>query len=151
MNASTPLQIFPRGFPKDFSVLLGLRTRTSTPSRVPLFSIYSSESEEVLAILVGSEIALYYQDMNDPLSDPILVQFPLNINDEKWHRLGLSVKGDSITLLADCTREITKRFPRKVNATIATDGLILIGVQLMEEEGYFTVRICINLKNLHNL
>lgn len=59
----------------------------------------------------------------------------------RWHRLGFSVKGDSVTLIADCTTQITKKLERKITSKLSTDGLILTGVQLMEDESYFTVNI----------
>lgn len=72
--------LFPNGFPLDFSILTVIKPKPNI-GRVPLFSIYSSESEEVLSLLVGTDIALYYQDTEgNPKSDPV-VSFGVNIDD----------------------------------------------------------------------
>lgn len=106
-----------------------------------MFSIYTSESEESLVLFVGSEIAVVYQDSEGNLNEDSLISFEASTNDLKWHRIGISVKGDSITILFDCTKQITKKLERSSNPRIATDGLIFMGVQLDEEEDYFMVKI----------
>lgn len=62
--------------------MMTLRAR-KTRARVPLFTMYSSESEEVLSIVVGTSIGLYYQDSTGLPTDSSLVEFPINIDDEK--------------------------------------------------------------------
>lgn len=108
-------------------------------SRASVFSIYSSESEESLIFYVGSEVALVYQD--EVLVEDNLISFDANTNDFNWHRIGISVKGDSITLIFDCTKQITKKITRSKTSRIHTDGLLFMGVQLDEEEEYFMVKI----------
>lgn len=108
-------------------------------SRVPVFSIYTSESEESLVLFVGSEIAVVYQDSEGVLVEDNLISFDASTNDLQWHRIAISVKGDSITLIFDCSQQITKKLQRSANPRIATDGLIFMGVQLDEEEDYFMV------------
>lgn len=56
----------------------------------------------------------------------------------RWHRIGISVKGDSATLIIDCQQQITKKLDRSAVSKIAYNGLLLIGVQLDEEADYFT-------------
>lgn len=63
--------------------MMTLRAR-KIQGRVPLFSMYSSESEEVLSVLVGTSIALHYQDITGRPVDNSLIDFPINIDDEKW-------------------------------------------------------------------
>jgi len=129
-------QVIPDLFPTDFSILAVIRSR-QTFSRVPVFSIYTSESEESLVLFVGSEIALVYQDLENSLGDETMISFEADTNDLEWHRIGLSVKGDSVTLIFDCGKQITKRLPRSLTSRVMTDGLIFMGVQLDEEEEYF--------------
>ncbi|KAL1380744.1 hypothetical protein pipiens_013966 [Culex pipiens pipiens] len=130
-------QAFPGGFPTDFSLLVVLK---ATPNlvRVPLFSVYSSDSEEVLMLMVGMEVALYYQDTDGEPEEESLISFGVGIDDQRWHRLGISVKGDSVTLVLDCNTQITRQLKRKPSSTIAVDGLILTGMQLNEDDGFFT-------------
>lgn len=102
--------------------------------------MYSSESEEVLSVEVGQQIVLFYQDTDlNPVEDNYIT-FDVDIDDNKWHRLAFSVKGDSVTLIVDCNEHYTTTLQREANSKLATDGLILIGVQLMEEASFFTVR-----------
>lgn len=42
-----------------------------------------------------------------------------------------------MTILVDCTTQLTKRLDRSVTARVATEGLILMGVQLVETESFF--------------
>lgn len=75
-------QVFPSGFPVDFSILLVIKP-TRKIGRVPIFSMYSSENEEVLTLLVGSQIVLYYQDTDgNPFEDSFIL-FEADIDDEK--------------------------------------------------------------------
>lgn len=92
-----------------------------------------------------------YQDVEGNLVEDNLISFEGNTNDLKWHRIGISIKGDSITLILDCTKQITKKLLRTPNPRIAIDGLIFMGVQLDEEEDYFMVKIlAISQKAFYN-
>lgn len=74
--------IFTDGFPIDFSILVTLRY-TGPIESVPLFSMYSSTSERVFAFIVGSDVALQYQDMDgNPLDDEI-ISFGVSIADNR--------------------------------------------------------------------
>lgn len=106
-------------------------------ARVPVFSIYTSDSEESLVLFVGSEIAVVYQDSEGEQLEDNLISFEGSTNDLQWHRIGISFKGDSITLILDCNTQVTKKLQRTANPKIALDGLIFMGVQLDEEEDYF--------------
>lgn len=55
----------------------------------------------------------------------------------RWHRIGLSIKGDSITLVLDCAQQITRKFERGEDSRVSTLGLILSGRQLKEDEEFF--------------
>jgi collagen type V/XI/XXIV/XXVII, alpha len=132
------VQVLSEGFPGDFSIIAVLRSSQAF-SRVPVFSIYNQDSEEVLVLFVGSEIAVVYQDTDGEIIEDNLISFEASTNDLKWHRIGISFKGDSITLIFDCAKQINKKLPRSANPKLATDGLIFMGVQLDEEEEYFMV------------
>lgn len=43
-----------------------------------------------------------------------------------------------MTVLADCVTQMTKRLDRTKSASVATDGLILTGIQLVEGDQFFT-------------
>lgn len=139
-------QVFSEGFPTDFSIITVLKSSKDF-SRVPVFSIYNQESEETLVLYVGSEIAVVYQDTQGNLNDDSLISFEANTNDLEWHRIGISFKGDSVTVIFDCSKQITKKLPRSANPKLATDGLVFMGVQLDEEEEYFMVTSKFDLVN----
>lgn len=126
------------GFPGDFSLITVLKP-SQVFSRVPIFSMQSQDGEEVLVVFVGSEIAVIYQDSESEILEDNLISFEASTNDLKWHRIGISFKGDSITVIFDCSKQITKKLPRSANPKLAVDGLIFMGVQFDEEEEYFTV------------
>lgn len=136
MITMSTLDIFEDGFPIDFSVLLTLRPSRHT-GRATLFSIYSSQSKKVLAMTVGRDVALYYED---PGGCPLIMDlhsFGVDIADDRWHRLALSVRGDTMTLIVDCDRQITRPLKRRGGVPIAVDGLILTGIQLQEADGFY--------------
>jgi len=48
----------------------------------------------------------------------------------RWHRLGVSVKGDSVTVIADCERQQTRPLPRPAGDAVTNDGILLLGQQI---------------------
>lgn len=76
--------VFPNGFPKDFSILSVIRSHRSTPrTALPLFSMYSQSSEKVLSLMVGSDIQLYYQDTDGNPMRNTIVSFGIGFADER--------------------------------------------------------------------
>ena len=53
----------------------------------------------------------------------------------RWHRLGISIKGDTVTLISDCQKSVTKPLLRQ-NRRLSNAGIILIGQQLIDESLY---------------
>lgn len=123
-------KIFTDGFPIDFSVLLTVRHSRLSSGRATLFSIYSADNKKVLALTVGRDVALFYDDPKGVRE----YSFGVDIADDRWHRLGLSVKGDSMTLIVDCDQQVTRALNRRSGIALAVDGLILVGIQMEEEE-----------------
>lgn len=75
--------VFPNGFPKDFSILTVIRSRRSNRNVLPLFSMYSQSSERVLSLMVGSDIQLYYQDTDGTPIRNTIVSFGIGFADER--------------------------------------------------------------------
>ena len=131
--------VFPNGFPQDFSILLVLKSNnTRSMTNSPVFTIYSAESDDVLSVTVGRNIGFVYQEFDGPFDHKNIIDFGIGIDDNKWHRIGISVKGNSVTLLLDCVNKVVKRLEREIGKSIATDGLILTGLQLADDQGFFT-------------
>ena len=55
----------------------------------------------------------------------------------RWHRLGISIKGNSATAILNCKQQDTKEIKRN-KADLKTDGIILFG-QEIDDDDYFDV------------
>lgn len=130
-------QAFPDGFPTDFSIILALRSNQTNPTKAPVFTIYSDESEEVLSLSLGKEISLSYEQSDATFNQRNTINFGIGISDTNWHRIGVSVKGTAATLVVDCTKQVTRRVERSRGSTISTNGLILTGAQMTNDQGFF--------------
>jgi len=91
-----------------------------------LFTIYGDSGEEQLILSLGRDIKFFYSTNPDDRNE--LISFDVDISDGQWHRLGVSIKGDSVTIILDCNRHIMKKLRRNVEKTIA--GILMIGQQL---------------------
>lgn len=134
-------------FPVDFSLLIALRNDNddlrSLSTTLPLFSIYTEEGEEIFTFYVGKEIQLMYDQIRaDAVNESSPehrheINFGLGFSDNSWHRIGLSVKGRMATLILDCNQQISRYFPRSLNYSIPTNGFIVMGSQIGDEEQFF--------------
>ncbi len=68
------------GFPFDFSVLVAFRAQPRTRSM--LFTVYSSEGDEVLALKVGRKLRLSYQ--GEQSGEKKRIKFGLNLADGRY-------------------------------------------------------------------
>ena len=55
----------------------------------------------------------------------------------RWHRLGISIKGNSATAILDCNDQDTQEIKRN-KVELKTDGVILFG-QEIDDKDYFDV------------
>ena len=55
----------------------------------------------------------------------------------RWHRLGISIKGNSATAILDCNDQDTQEIKRN-EVGLKTDGVILFG-QEIDDKDYFDV------------
>ena len=95
-------------------------------------SLYNEAGIEQLSLVVGSNITFTIRNTEEDGQTVLLdVEFISRVNDNKWHRLALSVKGDSITLLTDCTVQQTRSLPRDTESLIETNGITLVGTTLL--------------------
>jgi len=91
-----------------------------------LFTIYGESGEEQLILSMGRDIKFFYSTSPDDKNEPI--SFGVDVSDGQWHRLGVSIKGDAVTIILDCNRQITKKLQRNLEKMIA--GILIIGQQL---------------------
>ena len=64
----------------------------------------------------------------------------------RWHRLGISIKGNSATAILDCNDQDTQEIKRN-EVGLKTDGVILFG-QEIDDKDYFDVRLSCSKSNL---
>ncbi|XP_040065128.1 collagen alpha-1(V) chain [Ixodes scapularis] len=127
-------QAFPAGFPRDFSILATLRVEQNTEGF--LLSVHDPEGLEHLSLHLGQNVTVGLR--SDIGNDSVLsvAVFTDSVNDGKWHRLSLSVKGNSVTLVKDCAVRGTEAIDRSDEALIDHSGIILIGQKFYDDEVY---------------
>ena len=52
----------------------------------------------------------------------------------RWHRLGISVLGDTVTLIYDCSENMTLPLNRSKSPELDIDGVVFIARQLLEDD-----------------
>ena len=70
-------QVFPAGFPPDFSILAAFKT-SPTSKTGWLVNIYSAEGDEVFSIKIGRKIKMNYQGIT---TSPKTIKFGASLND----------------------------------------------------------------------
>ncbi|WP_395239450.1 LamG domain-containing protein, partial [Salmonella sp. s54412] len=80
-----------------------------------LFTMYNSQDNDFLALSLNP-VTLEY--------DGGKIDFKINLKEDEWHMLGISIDGDSVELLVDCDSK--NRFRRK-NLVIQRDGFTTAG------------------------
>lgn len=129
--------IFSNGFPYDFSILATFRSTES--SRGQLFTIYSAAGDLMLSVKLSRRLVLTYARDGDR-GPKQRVRFKMKLNDNNWHRLGISIKGNSATAIVDCKDQDTRQLNRKDKATASTDGIIIFG-QEIDDDTYFDGKV----------
>uniref|UniRef100_U3BXE9 Collagen alpha-2(XI) chain isoform 4 n=1 Tax=Callithrix jacchus TaxID=9483 RepID=U3BXE9_CALJA len=126
-------QLFPGGFPKDFSLLTVVRTRPGL--QAPLLTLYSAQGVRQLGLELGRPIRFLYEDQTgrpQPAAQPVFRG--LSLADGKWHRVAVAVKGQSVTLIVDCKKRVTRPLPRSARPVLDTHGVIIFGARILDEE-----------------
>uniref|UniRef100_A0A3Q2CAA0 Collagen, type XI, alpha 1a n=1 Tax=Cyprinodon variegatus TaxID=28743 RepID=A0A3Q2CAA0_CYPVA len=127
-------QLFPGGvFPEDFSILTTVRPKSGLQSF--LLSIYNEQGVQQLGVEVGrSPVFLYEDQTGKPAPEDYPLFNSLNLANGKWHRVAISVEKNTVTIIVDCKKKITKPLLRSDRASISTDGITVFGTRILEEE-----------------
>uniref|UniRef100_A0A452EBR1 Collagen alpha-2(XI) chain n=1 Tax=Capra hircus TaxID=9925 RepID=A0A452EBR1_CAPHI len=126
-------QLFPGGFPKDFSLLTVVRTRPGL--QAPLLTLYSAQGVRQLGLELGRPVRFLYEDQTGRPQPPAQPVFRgLSLADGKWHRVAVAVKGQSVTLIIDCKKRVTRPLPRSARPVLDTRGVIIFGARILDEE-----------------
>ena len=59
---------------------------------------------------------------------------PLPAPVTRWHRVAVAVKGQSVTLVIDCKKRVTRPLPRSARPALDTRGVIIFGARILDEE-----------------
>ncbi|KAL1429205.1 hypothetical protein MTO96_016536 [Rhipicephalus appendiculatus] len=127
LSVST-VEAFPYGFPRDFSVLATFRMQQNT--RGYLLAVYDWDDEEQLTLHAGENLTFALRSDSSNASTVYSAVFTEPFNDGKWHRMGLSVKGDAVTLVKDCVVRETEEMARSDDVLVDTSGVTLVGQAL---------------------
>uniref|UniRef100_A0A286XJ41 Collagen type XI alpha 2 chain n=1 Tax=Cavia porcellus TaxID=10141 RepID=A0A286XJ41_CAVPO len=126
-------QLFPGGFPQDFSLLTVVRTRPGL--QVSLLTLYSAQGIQQLGLELGRPVRFLYEDQTGRPQPPAQPVFRgLSLTDGKWHRVAVAVKGQSVTLIVDCKKRITRPLPRSARPVLDTRGVVIFGARILDEE-----------------
>ncbi|XP_023576838.1 collagen alpha-2(XI) chain isoform X5 [Octodon degus] len=126
-------QLFPGGFPKDFSLLTVVRTRPGLQG--PLLTLYSAQGVQQLGLELGRPVRFLYVDQTGRPRPPAQPVFRgLSLADGKWHRVAVAVKGQSVTLIVDCKKRVTRPLPRSARPVLDTRGVVIFGARILDEE-----------------
>uniref|UniRef100_A0A287D2T5 Collagen type XI alpha 2 chain n=2 Tax=Ictidomys tridecemlineatus TaxID=43179 RepID=A0A287D2T5_ICTTR len=126
-------QLFPGGFPKDFSLLTVVRTRPGL--QAPLLTLYSAQGVQQLGLELGRPVRFLYEDQTGRPQPPAQPVFRgLSLADGKWHRVAVAVKGQSVTLIVDCKKRVTRPLPRSARPVLDTRGVVIFGARILDEE-----------------
>lgn len=127
---------FPMGFPRDFSILLTFRTVDNIRSN--LLTIYSSSGLEQFSLRIGNNVSVNWINSTSERAPRFAsVTFSgQRVNDGNWHRLALSAKGDSLTLLTDCAGQQTRSFNRALDSDIDRSGITLVGQTILDSSTF---------------
>uniref|UniRef100_A0A670YUV9 Thrombospondin-like N-terminal domain-containing protein n=1 Tax=Pseudonaja textilis TaxID=8673 RepID=A0A670YUV9_PSETE len=120
-------------FPVDFSILATMRALKGSQSF--LFSLHDERGVQQLGVEIGRSPVFLYEDQ---LGFPAPEDYPhfhrVNLADGKWHRIALSVKGESVSLNIDCEDAITLPLKRSKQPVVSIDGVTLLGARRPDED-----------------
>uniref|UniRef100_A0A8C7U6T5 Thrombospondin-like N-terminal domain-containing protein n=1 Tax=Oncorhynchus mykiss TaxID=8022 RepID=A0A8C7U6T5_ONCMY len=127
-------QLFPDSlFPVDFSLMTTVRAKKDT--QFFLLSVYDEQGVQQLGLEVGrSPVFLYEDHQGQPSPELYPIFKKINLADGKWHRIAYSVEGKSVTLYLDCEKVQTLELLRGDNPLVSTEGVIVFGTRLLDEE-----------------
>lgn len=52
----------------------------------------------------------------------------------RWHRVAISVEKNTVTIVLDCKRKLTKPLPRSDRASIDTNGITVFGTRFLDTD-----------------
>ncbi|CAM4565091.1 unnamed protein product, partial [Lepidochelys kempii] len=81
-----------------------------------------------------SPVFLYQDQSGRPPPEDSPLFRGINLADGKWHRLALSVHRQSVTLILDCKKKVTRTLPRGPRPVIDTRGITVFGTRILDEE-----------------
>uniref|UniRef100_UPI00358EBC08 collagen alpha-1(XI) chain-like n=1 Tax=Myxine glutinosa TaxID=7769 RepID=UPI00358EBC08 len=125
-------QLYPSGtFPRDFSVMTTVRATRRLQAF--LLSMYSQQGVQQLGVeLARSPVFLYEDHTGHPLPEEYPIFKRVNLANGKWHRIGLSIKGQHVTLILDCKETMVLPLPRSDEPWIDPNGITVFGTRMTD-------------------
>ena len=80
----------------------------------------------------------FIERLKDIIESWLLILLIHVIMISRWHRLGISVKGNSVTAIIDCKKQQNREIKREAKDTIIHDGIILLAQQI-DDNTFFEV------------
>uniref|UniRef100_A0A3P8YVK5 Fibrillar collagen NC1 domain-containing protein n=1 Tax=Esox lucius TaxID=8010 RepID=A0A3P8YVK5_ESOLU len=131
-------QLFSGPFPENFSIMALVKAQSGLQAF--LLSIYSEQGVQQLGMELGRSPVFLYEDQNGkPAPEDYPIFAGVNLADGKWHRIAISVSKQSVTLILDCKKRVTRPLPRSPSPVMDTKGITVFGARLLDEE-VFQVR-----------
>lgn len=54
----------------------------------------------------------------------------------RWHRVAISVEKNTVTMIVDCKKKISKALHRSDHAIISTGGIAVFGTRILDDNVY---------------
>uniref|UniRef100_A0A3P9AEX3 Fibrillar collagen NC1 domain-containing protein n=1 Tax=Esox lucius TaxID=8010 RepID=A0A3P9AEX3_ESOLU len=126
-------QLFSGPFPENFSIMALVKAQSGLQAF--LLSIYSEQGVQQLGMELGRSPVFLYEDQNGkPAPEDYPIFAGVNLADGKWHRIAISVSKQSVTLILDCKKRVTRPLPRSPSPVMDTKGITVFGARLLDEE-----------------
>uniref|UniRef100_A0A3B3RJY2 Laminin G domain-containing protein n=1 Tax=Paramormyrops kingsleyae TaxID=1676925 RepID=A0A3B3RJY2_9TELE len=127
-------QLYPASaFPEDFSILATVKPKKG--SQAFLMSIYNEQGIQQLGMEVGrSPVFLYEDHTGKPSPEDYPLFSGLNLADGKWHRVAVSVHKQTVSMILDCKKKITRQLKRSAHPIIDTKGIVVFGTRILDED-----------------
>eukprot|EP00073_Rattus_norvegicus_P041578 XP_008771010.1 PREDICTED: collagen alpha-2(XI) chain-like [Rattus norvegicus] len=112
---------------ESFQQLLNARTQ--------LLTLYSAQGVQQLGLELGRPVRFLYEDQRGrPQASAQPIFRGLSLADGKWHHVAVAVKGQSVTLIVDCKKRVTRPLPRSVHPVLDTHGVVIFGAHVLDDE-----------------
>ena len=132
------ISIYPKGFPDDFSLLMTLKFHNNYSGY--FFTLSDLMGKQRFALLYSrGSLSVQYFDQNNVFEEKS-TEFDVDLSDNNWHQVSLSVSGNQIELYLDCDTVIVKDFRRTKYFLLGANLMLSLGPYFARYGEPFEVR-----------